>query len=134
MGSFVKSQLFTWHVTSPLPFNVWRVLDDKVKFLNSSYFFTYIRGFYTGITPSELVFSVRGLCAQSHRVRTVYTCFCTVIKTTITYPKSSLSSFLDASKGTFRTRILELFCFFVEADLRCTTLSLKKKILKEWEM
>ena len=44
-----------------------------------------------------------------------------------TYPKSSLISFFDASKGTFRTRILELVCFLVEADLRCVTFSLKKK-------
>ena len=42
-----------------------------------------------------------------------------------TYPNSSLSSFLVASKGTFRTSILELFCFVAVADLRCDTLSLK---------
>ena len=44
-----------------------------------------------------------------------------------TYPNSSLSSFLVASKGTFRTSILELFCFVAVADLRCDTLSLKMK-------
>ena len=44
-----------------------------------------------------------------------------------TYPNSSLSSFLVASKGTFRTNILELFCFVAVADLRCDTLSLKMK-------
>ena len=44
-----------------------------------------------------------------------------------TYPNSSLSSFLAASKGTFRTSILELFCFVAVADLRCDTLSLKMK-------
>ena len=44
-----------------------------------------------------------------------------------TYPKSSLISFFDASKGTFRTRIFELVCFLVEADLRCATISLEKK-------
>ena len=54
--------------------------------------------------------------------------FCYVIKTSITYLKSSLSSFLDASKGTFRTRSLELFCFFVEAVFRCATMSLKRNI------
>ena len=42
-----------------------------------------------------------------------------------TYPNSSLSSFLVASKGTFRTSILDLFCFVAVADLRCDTLSLK---------
>ena len=44
-----------------------------------------------------------------------------------TYPNSSLSSFLAASKGTFRTSILELFCFVAVAELRCDTLSLKMK-------
>ena len=44
-----------------------------------------------------------------------------------TYPNSSLSSFLVASKGTFRTSILELFCFVAVADLRCDALSLKMK-------
>ena len=44
-----------------------------------------------------------------------------------TYPNSSLSSFLVASKGTFRTSILELFCFVAVADLRCDTLLLKMK-------
>ena len=48
-----------------------------------------------------------------------------------TYPNSSLSSFLVASKGTFRTSILELFCFVVVADLRCDTLSLKMKWNKQ---
>ena len=43
-----------------------------------------------------------------------------------TYPNSSLSSFLVASKGTFRTSILELFCFVTEAVLRCDTLPLNK--------
>ena len=44
-----------------------------------------------------------------------------------TYPNSSLSSFPVASKGTFRTSILELFCFVAVVDLRCDTLSLKMK-------
>ena len=47
-------------------------------------------------------------------------------KNLITYPKGSLISFFDASKGTFRTEILELFCFVKEPDLRRETLSLKK--------
>ena len=45
-----------------------------------------------------------------------------------TYPNSSLSSFLVASKGTFRTIILELFCFVMVTDLRCVPLSLKGKM------
>lgn len=44
-----------------------------------------------------------------------------------TYPKSSLISFFDASKGTLRTKILEVFCLLAEADLRFETLSLKMK-------
>ena len=45
-----------------------------------------------------------------------------------TYPNSSLSSFLVASKGTFRTSILELLCFVAVTVLRCVPLSLKDKI------
>lgn len=44
-----------------------------------------------------------------------------------TYPKSSLISFFDASKGTLRTKILEVFCLVNEADLRFETLSLIMK-------
>ena len=47
-----------------------------------------------------------------------------------TYPNSSLSSFLVASKGTFRTSILELFCFVAAAVLRCGTLSLAKNEMR----
>ena len=43
----------------------------------------------------------------------------------ITYPNSSFISFFDASNGTFRTRICELFCFVAVAVLRCDTLSVK---------
>lgn len=48
-----------------------------------------------------------------------------ILITLNTYPNSSLRSFLVASKGTFRTNILELFCFVAVAVLRCDTLSLK---------
>ena len=80
-------------------------------------------------TPPRLECSVIEMCAQTYRVIVhAYSFYCYAIKTSITYPKSSLSSFLDASKGTFRTRILELFCFFEEAVLRCATMSLKRNI------
>lgn len=127
--------------TIPLTLRIWNLPTTLFPFLNtvftyshlstnesarsiSSYFMNEVLS--QDSSPPRLVFSVIGMCAQSYRITIhAYSFF---LLCSITYLKSSLSSFLDASKGTFRTRSLELFCFFVEAVFRCATMSLKRNI------
>lgn len=69
------------------------------------------------------------MCAkkQHQQCETMYLSQTLTQKSLKTYPKSSLISFFDASKGTLRTKILEVFCLVNEAALRFETLSLIMK-------